>query len=588
MKRLRASLFGAIATGAVVFWAMGAAKADVKSGEKALLDALKKSDNQKAVQEACDELIKAGGKDGITPILKILPKLKPDVPTDYYWQLVGGAGGFADKSALEELGAFILANAKISLGKDCLFALQNNPSPYVVVPLGKVLEKGPYDLQLMSVDQLSSVRSVDAIDTLIAGHTRELKGDKELHHRIDVALEVLLGQSIGCESLESWWKENKEKGVPAKKAGAPTGGGNGSGLGTVSRERDELKEADPKGVVVISSNRHMLKSDPSKPVVDPNDYDYDHMQGVLDTLKIPHVVIAKQEFEDDPQVVLKHAYAILVNCANISPHCICPTCKPGGDKSNRMFHCTGCNKHDVHGWCFTDKAIAALKQWTENGGYLFTEDMGVIELINKAWPELVSTKETDAPENKNMVGPDGKPLGNKKPLEVKEATIRLLPGKGQTTHPLMRGVWSRNKTESEKAEEAAKAAGEGGNGTVERKESPAKQLEHKWHVDDQSPAFKVTNPKLVITLFESEELGKMADGETAVAVTFRVGKASTKQATGSRGSGEWAIGGGGRVLHTMSHFGKQDSSQDGQALLNLILNFLVEARKHHDANSPKK
>ena len=38
---------------------------------------------------------------------------------------------------------------------------------------------------------------------------------------------------------------------------------------------------------------------------------------------------------------------------------------------------------------------------------------------------------------------------------------------------------------------------------------------------------------------------------------------------------------GGRVLHVMSHYGHQSSKDDGQALQNLLVNFLLEATKHH-------
>lgn len=578
MKASRSSSAVAIAA-AVVACAVsfGIASADVKSGEKALQAALTKPDNSKAVQEACDELIKAGGREGIGVILKILPKLRPEVSTDYYWQLVGGASGFQDAGALEELSKFILTNAKNALGKDLLFSLQNNSSNYVVIPLKAVLEKGTYDLQLMATDQLGNVRSVDSVDALVGALAKELKGgkDKELIRRLDLAVQNITGENLGPENWESWWKEQKPKGLPERKKGAE----GASGGGTRSRDIEEVKKnADPKGVVVISSDRTMLqKKDEKLPKRSFRNYDYDQMQGVLDQLKFPHTVVAKEDFEKDPGPILKSAYAILINCSNISTQCICDTCVPGGSKENRMLHCTGCEKHVQANYKMKDAAVDALKAWVEQGGYLFTEDMGVIEVIERAWPSLVTTKRSSAN------GPDGKP----KALQVKEATVRLSPGRGNTTHPLMRGVWSRPKSESEKAEERAKEGG-GGNQTVERKESPAKLLEHKWHVDEDSPCFKVVDGKVVVTLLESEELGKIADGETAVAVTFRVGKGSTKQATGAKGGGEFVIGGGGRVLHTMSHFGKQDSSQDGQALMNLILNFLVEARKHHDAGQPQK
>ena len=58
--------------------------------------------------------------------------------------------------------------------------------------------------------------------------------------------------------------------------------------------------------------------------------------------------------------------------------------------------------------------------------------------------------------------------------------------------------------------------------------------------------------------------------------------ATTSEAGTPRGTGEWSQNSkSGRVLHTLSHFGHQSGSQDGQALYNLLANFLLEANKHH-------
>ena len=57
------------------------------------------------------------------------------------------------------------------------------------------------------------------------------------------------------------------------------------------------------------------------------------------------------------------------------------------------------------------------------------------------------------------------------------------------------------------------------------------------------------------------------------------GKVSGK----SRGKSHWReLKPGGRVLHVMSHFGKQQGSKDDTFVLqNLILNFIMESNKNH-------
>ena len=51
----------------------------------------------------------------------------------------------------------------------------------------------------------------------------------------------------------------------------------------------------------------------------------------------------------------------------------------------------------------------------------------------------------------------------------------------------------------------------------------------------------------------------------------------------SRGKSHWReLQPGGRVLHVMSHFGKQQgSSEDTFVLQNMILNFIMESNRQH-------
>jgi hypothetical protein len=167
-----------------------------------------------------------------------------------------------------------------------------------------------------------------------------------------------------------------------------------------------------------------------------------------------------------------------------------------------------------------------------------------------------------------------------------------------TSHPLMRGVFARPRPqateddapESDGGTVTLPPAGSGGS------ESSAAPPSHNWKVDDESPAIYVKNPREITVLLESQELATVAEVEEAVAITFRTGSggaAARKPArptTGggagagkSRGRGEFAERlRGGRVLHCLSHFGKQQHSrEDTFVLQNLILNFIMESDEQH-------
>jgi hypothetical protein len=563
---------------------------DRAAAEKELKDAVK-AGNAENVQKACDALIECAGKDALNTILNLAPTTEGSI----YWQLTGAASGFQDHPALDELGHFIVqhqGDAKVSLSRDLLFGLQNNTSPYVAVPVGYVLLNGKYDLQLMSVDQLALIRSVESIDALVASYKKEK--DPELKRRLENALRALTGQELpDAAAYEAWWKEQRPKGVPEKKAPESAGGGGRSGGGgTLEKPRDsEFKtvERGEKGrVIVISSDRAGMPDDSG-----PGSWEFDQMQKILDAQKIPHEVVKKDDFEKEPKKFLKDCYALLVNCSRIGFLCTCPECKKAIDTSVTEGRANRCPPNCPMGHQQTShrlkpETLQVIKAWVENeGGYLYTEDMGIIEIDEQLWPNFIvsGTPEKDKASNTEKWNSVRKKDANGQWLP--HVTVKLTPSKGNTSHPLMRGVWQKpRKAEAAKPADGDGEAAEGGMHSQEKSESPAKPLEHVWQVDDESPAIEIKDKEHVIPLLESQELAAIDGGFAAVAVTFKPGaNASKKQATGSgasKGTGEWATTKGGRVLHTMSHFGHQDMSQDGQALQNLIVNFLLEAAKAHD------
>lgn len=194
----------------------------------------------------------------------------------------------------------------------------------------------------------------------------------------------------------------------------------------------------------------------------------------------------------------------------------------------------------------TDK----LRKYVDAGGYLFTEDWELEEILKPAFPEFVD------------VG-----------AYLREQDVPVLPKTGSGGHPYLRKIFVKPPT-----------AKNGGGTSVE--EDVAK-IEHEWHIDQDSPAIVIKNDKKVMTLLFSETVGIQSDknGSDAVAITFLSGKGATNDIATGQNREKMR---GGRVVHVLSHFGKQgqkDAGQKGEAtLLNLMINFLAEAAERRALN----
>ncbi|MBI4565435.1 MAG: hypothetical protein HY716_12145 [Planctomycetes bacterium] len=147
--------------------------------------------------------------------------------------------------------------------------------------------------------------------------------------------------------------------------------------------------------------------------------------------------------------------------------------------------------------------------------------------------------------------------------------VPIFPKPGAGTHPYLRRIFTRHPKDLRRGE----------TGTEEEFE----RLTHEWKIDNESPAIRITNKQAVTVLVYSTEVGKKAgaEGSDAVAITFAVGargpEAKDPVATGKPIEQDRAKMSGGRVLHVMSHFGKQKSVSDEYTIQNLLLNFLIEA-----------
>lgn len=573
------------------------------------LDAAVAAQDPGKVQEALTALIEHGGADALDPVLDNVQKTFGKGSMAIYWQLVSGASGFRDSAALKELGDFIRKKKKAPFARDLLFGLENNSSPHTIQTLAGILsDKSSYDLQLMAADQLAQIHTQPSVDTLIGQlKTEGDKGDPELRRRLMSGLATITGEQLGDMAANwiDWWAVNKNKWSPKAAAGEggdgdgdgePSFGGGGGGGGTLTstmnRDRKEgltSLQRGPKRILVLSSV--LPKDHPKKPGAS---YDYDHMEQILERLEIPHDVVLKADFEKEPEKYLATAWTILVNCNNIQTQCICPNCskilgekqakgQSIGGKNNRLYGCPPeCSQHDQVSFRMTLETVEKLKKWVEAGGYLFTEDWGLIEIVEVAWPKMVSS---DSTTDAN---------GTSQAAKVTAMDVTIVPGPGMTSRPILRGVFTKPRPPARESK-----ADEGGTSVRDLPIDPTKPPSHKWKIDDESPSVKV-NSNDVDVLMRSEDLGKAMGGKDAVAVSFRAGNArpgaetARKEKRGpvtgggglegkSRGKGAWSeLKPGGRVLHVMSHFGKQQgSSEDTFVLQNMILNFIMESNRQH-------
>ena len=166
-----------------------------------------------------------------------------------------------------------------------------------------------------------------------------------------------------------WWEANGAKPwTDLKKAGdAPAsefGATRAEELGRVQKERRVL--------ILHAGAKCECKKDHD---LDPN------LDTVLRNLDIKFDKITKDQMDavagklDSGETCnLSDYIAIIAICTHIREHCTCPTCKPGGTQSMRLFQCTGCNVHKNTKFVIGKAGIEKIKKYVEGGGYLFSED----------------------------------------------------------------------------------------------------------------------------------------------------------------------------------------------------------------------
>ncbi|MHC4935124.1 MAG: hypothetical protein ACYTGJ_02785 [Planctomycetota bacterium] len=529
--------------------------------KKKLLQAIQSGDDAALVQV----LRKAGSIPGrqMTNMLLATARKLPGDFEDSYWLILDGVAGFQHGGAFTEMGEYITRNKREPISRDLMNALRKSESKYLGRVIRRILERGTLDMQMMAVDLAPNAKVRRTVDILMPYLEQEYAKENDgrnpptlLKKRLIMALEALTLQRFGDGVLNwvGWWNINREKGLRVLRHEAENDDSMtsvGPALDPVrAREMIGLEEMEPGTVLVI-------KGPISKRGTDIN---YDHIEHVLESLRIQHDVVEKGRVEES-DFRLDAYEAIFINCTQINEFCQNPEHTPGEYTGDRLHRCVGPGPHDPMTYKMKQPALDKLKKWVERGGYLFTEDWALVEVIEPLWDSFLVS---------------GSPLD--------DSNVHIRPSRGFTAHPFLRGVFvpppeidwgyddelDEDDIEEELAEYDPSIEDDAGDFDESRGktglETPPEEeiveipdpdidlIRHEWKIDKESPSLSIRSKKVEV-LVVSPDL-KAQVGDDAVAVTFPVKK--------------------GRVLHVLSHFGKQSSSHNEATLENLLINFLIE------------
>lgn len=579
--------------------------ADVKQLSKNLNKGLK-GRSVANVQKALEGLVEINSPESVKAICSGLSRAPTDDPT-IYWMVVDAASSVTSKEALGELGEYLARNSKKPYARDVVYALQNNRSPYLAVVLGRMLEKGPDACQMMAAEFLADVPTKAAVDVLVAKLEKLDKKPSLLRDRVLESLMHVIGKNLGekATAYKEWWEANRERineSALGKGLAKTKRRNTGTAVDTLPPGRKEIERLRKATIVVLTSDcPHAGHKDAHS----QTHHDLDQMQDLLDKMDMVYTLVKKSNFD---KFDLRGRTALLVNCNQWRPFDHGKTCKSGGFSGMRLHKCVGPGPHLNRGHKLSKIGVKKIQQYVESGGYLFTEDWVLPELLERAWPNLVRT---------------GKYLkGMKAPVT---------PAPGVASHPYLRRIFAKLRRD----------------GKLTTKTSlDFEKIKHIWTIDNESPSIRIVGGQKVIKLMVSKEVGeqtmpgrkpddkknkpiilecgtcgaqtkvtvaptrpvthtgcggqmtlyqppKIKDapptGDDATAITFFPG-ASPKTVIGTGGfeQDRGKMKRGGRVVHVLSHFGKQQSQDDEYALQNLLLNFLIEANERQQKMKRRK
>ncbi|TET38441.1 MAG: hypothetical protein E3J72_02825 [Planctomycetota bacterium] len=328
--KLKLVIFGALA---FTFVFAGLASADeVKWGK--LQSALKQGivrNRPEDVKKALIPLVNAGGKKAVDIVVGAIDKI-PGMQDQIYWMLVSAITTITDPPGIDALADAIISH-KGSLSRDLMFGLQTNRSLEVVALYERVLLKCAQDIQKMAVEQLVNIGKDECVESLLEG----LKSvrDKLIKEEIVIALKMLTGADVGT-SYRDWkqyWDEAKNQGLPRPEGEDADNSGFGGGFRTgLSRYRKKqaigIEGLGPLAALVITARCDNRSG---------SAICFDQLEATLSQMRIKNTVIRRIKFEEKGYKIPKDTIAVFINCVQIHPHCVCPTCEVGKTKHNRLY-----------------------------------------------------------------------------------------------------------------------------------------------------------------------------------------------------------------------------------------------------------
>lgn len=492
MKLLYVTLSGLVCSLAAVAGDYETKLTEVKS---------KLAKNEASVETQLAELIALDQVKAARDLCGLVPQINND---RLYWLVVASLSRLDQDAAVAEV-LKALRNTSILIGvrRDLFLAMQQNVTEAGNRGLIELVKRSDPDIRVMAIEEVGRRKLKEAVDPLIEVMKSEEDGrrkDGAIHAAARDALALITGKTINTAAdWKTWWDQNRDTFKP--EAFKPRGDGFRGQLDARKTAflDDVTKTAKKEEIVVVTGV-------------------FDEVQKVLEKLGIPHTIVTKDQFA---KLDLKHCKVLLINCDD---HMQTP---------------------------FSSDARKKITQFVAGGGYLWTSDWALEDVLIPCFPGYVKKGSPEWPQD----------------------NVDVVPAKGMNGHPLLKDVFQKVRYEG--------AAPQGG-GTVASKEIKEK-IDHRWEIDAVS--FLIDpDPKLVTVLAESPDLEKKGTKFNAVAITFTYGPG------GGKNDGPKNVSTGfvdekktetpkrrpGKVLHILSHFGKQRNQNDEYSLQHMLLNFIME------------
>ena len=264
----------------------------------------------------------------------------------------------------------------------------------MIKSLKRILEKGSSDQQYLALVHLSEIRSKSAVKILIE-FLNSSACEKEYFKKQTIqSIQALLGKRIGytVESITKWWEKHQndnEDSIFIKPVNT------GEKTGTAIDQRTEavkmgLKRIPKDKIIVVVSDCLGCERIGKKPP--KADHNFDHIERILEKMKIPHTVVKKSGF-DKKSYKIDDKLAVIFNCNFIRQHCVAATHVAGSGRAGlRSVECESLDGSRHIDWVnmLSHKGVKKIEDFVAKGGYFFSEDWVLEEVLERAFKGIVS------------------------------------------------------------------------------------------------------------------------------------------------------------------------------------------------------